>query len=115
MRRHLALPVLVGVLLVFPLVLSACGSNPTSGAVSLDNVHYVKKEADLNKENQVSKTVEKELYLLDENGQVSPQVVKLPDSKSLAKKKRWSTLLKTDRYRIYCQMVSALCCRPAQL
>lgn len=85
MRRHLALPVLVGVLLVFPLVLSACGSNPTSGAVSLDNVHYVKKEADLNKENQVSKTVKKELYLLDENGQVSPQVVKLPDSKSLAK------------------------------
>lgn len=86
MRRHLALPALIGVLLVFPLILSACGSNQTSDAVSRPGkVHYVKNVSDLKKDSQVSKTVEKELYLLDENGRVAPQMVKLPDSKSLAR------------------------------
>lgn len=85
------------ILLIVPLTLSGCGFNKSSGAIKPDpnKTDLVKKgdkldNPDKNKESastaaKAEETTPRELYLLDANGRVSPQVVQLPKTQSLAK------------------------------
>ncbi|MBM7644747.1 germination protein M [Scopulibacillus daqui] len=88
---------LLAVLVIFPLVLGGCGLNKTHESAikpEPDKVKYIKQGDKLNSNSDEkssaadeSKTgaVSRQLYLLDANGRVTPQVVKLPKKSNEAK------------------------------
>ncbi|MFC7393720.1 GerMN domain-containing protein [Scopulibacillus cellulosilyticus] len=88
---------LLAVLVMFPLVLGGCGLYKTHESTikpQPDKVNYVKQSEKLNsKSDQKSSaaedakagTVSRQLYLLDANGRVTPQVVNLPKRNDVAK------------------------------
>jgi len=75
----------VGVIIL--LMLSGCGiySNGLSSSKKQAIPKHLEEHRDNNKKKSAEKTVERQLYLVDANGHVTPQVLHLPQSNEVAK------------------------------